>query len=77
VEFEGEDPTAAGGNALETAAWAAKRLRLPIGVAAAPRGRAEKVRDALVEAGVQARIVPGGRNGAVELQWLMPGQGEP
>jgi hypothetical protein len=77
IEFDGDGPTPAGASALETAAWAAKRLNLGIGVGSARRARAETIRDALARAGVQAQIVGGGPSGGVELQWLTPGRTEP
>lgn len=74
VEFDADNPTPVGASALETAAWAAKRLRLAIGIKSARAARAEAVRAALTEAGVQARIVSGGDSGAVQLDWLPPGE---
>jgi hypothetical protein len=73
VEFDGSEPTADGLNAIGTAAWAGQRLRLTIGVSSSSHERAELVRVALAEAGVQAEIVDGGGGGAVRLQWLTPG----
>lgn len=77
VEFDGDEPTSAGLQALETAAWAAKRLGLQIGVSSATAARSEAVRTALAQAGAQARIVAGGNAGAVQLDWLTPGKIEP
>ena len=77
VEFDGDELTPAGAAALETAAWAAKRLRLEIGISSASAVRAEAVRDALAAAGVQARVTGRGRTGEVQLQWLTPGQSSP
>jgi uncharacterized hydrophobic protein (TIGR00271 family) len=76
VEFDGSDPTPAGVQAIQTAAWAAKRLRLPLGIRAASSTRAETVRAALEDAGVQAQILSGGNGGLVRLTWLPPGQTE-
>ena len=73
VEFDGSDPTPDGVNAIQTAAWAAQRLRLRIGVSSSSAARAELVRAALANAGSQAEIVEGGAAGAVRLQWLTPG----
>jgi len=74
VEFDGDEPTPGGASALETAAWAAQRLRLGIGISSASADRAEAVRAALSEAGVEARVTVGGDTGAVQLEWLAPGQ---
>ena len=74
VEFDGDEPTAAGVQAMETAAWAAKRVGLQIGVISSSTARAESVRTALAQAGIQARIVAGGEAGPVQLEWLTPGQ---
>lgn len=76
VAFDGEEPTTAGINALQTAVWAAKRLRLGIGVRGR-RAQAETVRELLGQAGVQAQVAAGGSSGAVDLEWLPPGQVQP
>lgn len=72
VEFDDDTPSEAGADAIETAVWAAKRLNLPVGVSAANRTHAEAVEAALVEAGVQARIVESGSGGTVHMTWLAP-----
>jgi uncharacterized hydrophobic protein (TIGR00271 family) len=72
VEFDGEVPTPGGTDAIQTAAWAAQRLRLPIGVSSSNSARAEFVRTALAKAGVEAEIVDAGAAGAVRLQWRTP-----
>lgn len=74
VEFDAEGPTAAGVQAMETAAWAAKRLGLEIGVSSAIAARAEAVRAALAQAGVRTRTIARGGAGAVQLEWRTPGQ---
>jgi hypothetical protein len=59
--------------AIETAVWAAKRLRLPIKV----RGRgkaAEDVLKELTDQGVVATPVHGGASDRIELQWTTPEQ---
>ncbi|QDX27264.1 DUF389 domain-containing protein [Sphingomonas suaedae] len=55
-------------DALATAIWAARRIKLPIGVSGAD---AEVVVDALSDAGVDARVTGNG-NGAARLRWLAP-----
>ncbi|GAA0728904.1 DUF389 domain-containing protein [Sphingomonas japonica] len=67
----GEDgPDAEGQAALRTAIWAARRLRLPLGVSGA---QAEAVAAALADAGIAAERLPG-EGAEVELEWLAPGQ---
>jgi uncharacterized hydrophobic protein (TIGR00271 family) len=68
IAFEDGQPDAA---ALATAAWAARRLNLPVGVSGGSEAHAEAVIAALREAGVDARRSEGG-GGAVELRWLAP-----
>lgn len=70
VEFDAASISGEGAGAIATAAWAARRLRLSIGVSSTSRQRAETVRSALVQAGADARIVAGGRAGDVRLDWL-------
>ena len=77
VEFDERGPTPSGSSAIETAAWAARRLRLSVGVRSGSAGRAEAVREALAKAGVSAQLVAGGRGRAVQLEWLTPGRGQP
>lgn len=64
--------------ALVTAAWAAKRIHLPIGVSG-PKRAVEDVAAKLTAAGVDARAVPGSgkrSSSAVALQWMGSGAGE-
>lgn len=77
IEMGGDAPTPAGAAALDTAVWAARRLRLGLGVSAGNRERAEAVRAALEERGVDADIVDGGAGSEVQLQWLAPGRPQP
>jgi hypothetical protein len=70
VQFGGDGPDAAGQRALQTAIWAAKRLRLPLGVSGAPT-QADQIVAALVEAGVGAERMPGGGR-EITLRWLAP-----
>jgi uncharacterized hydrophobic protein (TIGR00271 family) len=77
VSFEGAVPDAAGRRAIATAAWAAGRLNLPIGVAAARADRIETVIEALAEAGVAADRAPGPVDGDVaRLSWRAPAMAE-
>ena len=71
VTFAGSEPDDAGEQALETALWAARRLRLPVAVAGGGRARAELVAGRLTAAGVSAEIVPGpsGAGDPVRLSW--------
>jgi uncharacterized hydrophobic protein (TIGR00271 family) len=59
--------------ALDSAIWAARRLRLPIGVTARKRSDATLVAGLLQKAGVGAQVLPGGgpRDGA-SLKWMAP-----
>jgi uncharacterized hydrophobic protein (TIGR00271 family) len=73
------DVSVSGGNAdeesLNSAIWAARRLRLPVGVTARKRSDAALVQALLEKAGVSAEILPGGGpSGAVALKWLAPAQ---
>jgi uncharacterized hydrophobic protein (TIGR00271 family) len=72
VEFDDGDPSEAGTRALETAIWAARRLRLPLGVSGASTQRAERVVELLAEAGIDARVVEDGSDSDVHLSWLAP-----
>lgn len=74
VEFDGEDPSEEGARRLEDAVWAARRMRLPIGVGASRRSQAERVVHRLSEAGVEARIVEAEGGDSVRLRWLMARQ---
>lgn len=67
VSFGDDGPDAQGQTALQTAIWAGRRLRLPLGVSGAD---ADAVITALSEAGVVAERLPG--NGEVTLRWLAP-----
>lgn len=69
ISFGEEGPDAAGQRSLRTAIWAAKRLRLPVGVTGAA-ANADAVVLSLTEEGVTARRLPGG--GPVTLEWLAP-----
>ncbi|MGA9580410.1 MAG: DUF389 domain-containing protein [Allosphingosinicella sp.] len=60
--------------ALATAVWGARRLNLPVGVSGGTRIRADRVVEALRQAGVDARpLAQAERGGTVRLQWLAPG----
>lgn len=59
-------------DALATAIWAARRIKLPIGVSGAD---AEMVVEALNEAGVDASVTGNG-NGVARLRWLAPEEAE-
>ena len=73
VSMDGGEPDAAGREAIETAAWAAERLNLSIGVAARSDAAAETAAEALRAAGVDARPLDERSAGpAVELRWLAP-----
>lgn len=77
VSFEGEAPDPAGGEAIATAIWAAKRLNLPVGVESGSSSNSRAVVAALREAGVDAREAGGGGGGRnVRLRWLAPGARE-
>ena len=69
ISFGEDGPDEAGQAALQTAIWAARRLRLPLGVTGAADD-ADAVVAALTEAGVAAGRVPG--DGPVTLRWLAP-----
>ena len=73
VTFDGEAPDAAGREAIATAVWAARRLRLPLGVVGG-EARAEAVLAALREAEVEAERVDGEGAAAepVRLAWRAP-----
>jgi uncharacterized hydrophobic protein (TIGR00271 family) len=78
VSFAGEDPDAAGLAAIDTAIWAAKRLSLPVGIAAARSADAGKVEAALTAAGIASyRTRERPRAGGVTLTWLAPGERVP
>jgi uncharacterized hydrophobic protein (TIGR00271 family) len=66
-----DDP---GARALQTAAWGAKRLNLPLSVSG-PTAHADQVADALTRAGVTVirKGTHGGADGAVTLAWEAPG----
>ncbi|HEY4069943.1 MAG TPA: DUF389 domain-containing protein [Sphingomicrobium sp.] len=57
--------------ALATAIWAAQRLRLPIEVKGR-REAADAVLESLEDAGVDAKLVPGGGSDVVRLEWSAP-----
>lgn len=74
VVMEGVEPGEAGRDAIATAAWAASRLNLSVGIIARSTAAAERVGDALRAAGADARAVDGTARGAtVQLEWLAPG----
>jgi uncharacterized hydrophobic protein (TIGR00271 family) len=72
VEFDGEEPSPAGARALATAAWAARRLGLPVRVSGSPE-RAERIAAALSQAGVQASMGGDQEGPGVRLDWAAPG----
>jgi uncharacterized hydrophobic protein (TIGR00271 family) len=57
--------------ALGTAIWAAKRLDLPVAIRGSGDG-ANAVLDALANAGIEAKLVGGGRRDVIELEWAAP-----
>lgn len=66
------DPTEEGKRALTLAAWAARRVGLPVVVSGADEG-AELVAELLREAGVQARVDDSpGIDGGIALRWEAP-----
>ena len=73
VELEGGEPTERGLEAIATAAWAARRLGLPLGVSARRPRQAEAVVAELRKAGVSASPVPGpAPPRAATLRWKTP-----
>ncbi|HLL31561.1 MAG TPA: DUF389 domain-containing protein, partial [Allosphingosinicella sp.] len=69
---DGEDGEA-DQEAIATAIWGARRLNLPVGVGGGTKARADRVVDALRQAGVDARsVAEGERGGKVRLRWLAP-----
>ena len=63
-------------DSVDTVVWAARRLRLPVGVTARRRSDADLVAVLLGKADVPTKILaPGGPSGAVALKWLAPGEG--
>jgi uncharacterized hydrophobic protein (TIGR00271 family) len=72
VTFEDGEPDQAGREAIATAIWAARRLRLRIGMAGGGTDRVEAVEAALAGAGVPIERVEGGEADDVELSWLAP-----
>jgi uncharacterized hydrophobic protein (TIGR00271 family) len=73
VTFDGQTPDEAGREAIDTAIWGARRLRLRIGVAGARADRIEMVEASFAEASVQTERVRGAaRTDAVRLTWLAP-----
>jgi uncharacterized hydrophobic protein (TIGR00271 family) len=72
VTFEEGRPDAAGLRAVETTAWAAHRLRLPIGVSGRT-AEVERVVQALRSAGADARSVAGTDGSALTISWIAPG----
>lgn len=74
IVVSGGELDQSGRDAIETAAWAAQRLNLPIGVAEGTTAAAEAVLLALRTAGADARLVdPRRRSAVVQLRWLAPG----
>jgi uncharacterized hydrophobic protein (TIGR00271 family) len=68
IEFEGDEPSPAGTQALATAAWAARRLGLSVRVSGSSE-RVEPIVAALVQAGVQASANAEGEGPGVRLGW--------
>jgi uncharacterized hydrophobic protein (TIGR00271 family) len=61
--------------ALDTAIWAARRLRLPVGISG-PSEESALVLDQLQQSGVIAKLIDRrGSPGAVKLEWMAPDQG--
>lgn len=73
VEMEDGAPSTQGAQSLATAVWAAKRLRLPIGVSGGDAKERTAVVQALRDGGADARALDeSGRS--VSLRWLVPQQ---
>ncbi len=68
IGFEEGAPDDEGRLSLRTAIWAGQRLRLPIAVSGDSEDSALIV-EALTEAGVEARLNPGGGGDGVSLRW--------
>ena len=74
IAMNGGELGAADREAVATAAWAASRLNLPLGVLARSPPAAERVIEALRAAGADARRAQGtASRTAVELRWMAPG----
>jgi hypothetical protein len=69
VDFEEGEPSEAGARALATAAWAAQRLNLPVGVAG---DDAEAVTEALEAQGVTVRPLASDGDSGARLSWVAP-----
>lgn len=73
VTFEGDEPDQAGAQAIATAAWAARRLGLPVRASGSPE-RAERVAAALAQAGVEASTEADAEEPGVRLSWAAPNE---
>lgn len=70
ITFDGDEPDEAGRQALETAIWAAQRVRLSISVSG-PRASVDYVMAAINDAGLTAE--EGAiRSGPVDVEWSQP-----
>lgn len=72
VSFDGEAPDPAGARALATAAWAARRLGLPVAVSGGSEAEREAAVAALTQAGVEALVGDANAPGPVALDWRLP-----
>lgn len=74
IAVSGDELDSSSRDEIDTAAWAAQRLNLPIGVADGSTAAAEAVAIALRGAGADARVIaPRRRGDLVRLRWLVPG----
>ncbi|MBX3560661.1 MAG: DUF389 domain-containing protein [Sphingomonas sp.] len=72
IAIADEAPDEAGARALTAAIWAARRLRLPVGVSGGNAEARETVIAAFAEVGVTARDEGAALGDAIRLQWLAP-----
>jgi uncharacterized hydrophobic protein (TIGR00271 family) len=72
VPFDGEEPTEAGSRALGVAAWASRRLGVPVRATGA-EARVKRALVALSEAGAQAVSDTSGSGSVVRLTWATGG----
>jgi hypothetical protein len=73
VTFEDGNPDEAGLRAVETTAWAARQLRLQIGVSGRRAAEVESVVSALRSAGADARPLERTGGSALTVSWIAPG----
>ena len=73
IAFDGEAPSDAGAAALETATWAASRLRLPVRIEGGSAERRAAIADTLGRARIETRDAGDDDAGPVRLEWAAPG----